>query len=405
MAVGPIDRAVLTEGVHEGGKPPRDLMRLGSLCLAAVLIGLSLRPFIAVVAPLAPRISLELGMSAHGVSSITFLPFIMMGLVAPVAEWVKCTVGERSVLLTSMMAIVAGNALRLFVPDATALVMTALVAGVGVAFVQALVPGMLKREMSHHVVLASSLYSAMLMGGGGLGAQIGPIIADHGSNWRAALAWMALPALAGLVVAWFALPRVRRVDGVPFIDLGALGSSRLVPLMVVFGLTNAGYTSIIAWLPVNYQLLGWTPADSGSLIANVAAGQVLGALSPVFMSKRHALRGLLCCLGLVATGFGLLTLNPLLVPQVTAVTIGIGLGGCFAWLIIFALSERDDGATVRSGSLVALMQGGGFLLAAFAPWVTASLYDLTGDFQVAWLVQLTVLLLALLFVALRFERA
>lgn len=42
----------------------------------------------------------------------------------------------------------------------------------------------------------------------------------------------------------------------------------------------------------------------------------------------------------------------------------------------------------QAGSLSALMQGGGFLLAAVAPWVVALLHAASGSFAAGWLAHL-----------------
>ena len=43
---------------------------------------------------------------------------------------------------------------------------------------------------------------------------------------------------------------------------------------------------------------------------------------------------------------------------------------------------------VEAGTLSALMQGGGFVIAAPAPWIVAALHDGTGGFVAGWLLHL-----------------
>lgn len=63
-----------------------------------------------------------------------------------------------------------------------------------------------------------------------------------------------------------------------------------------------------------------------------------------------------------------------------------GLGGCFALTMLVALDHLPDPA--RAGALAALMQGGGFPLAAIAPWVVALLHESTGGFRAGWAMHL-----------------
>lgn len=65
---------------------------------------------------------------------------------------------------------------------------------------------------------------------------------------------------------------------------------------------------------------------------------------------------------------------------------GAGLGGSFSLIMVIALDHLPDPR--RAGTLSALMQGFGFMLAATGPWVAARLHHLSGDFAAAWQWQL-----------------
>jgi len=75
----------------------------------------------------------------------------------------------------------------------------------------------------------------------------------------------------------------------------------------------------------------------------------------------------------------------------------VGLGGCFALFMLVALDHLHH--PLRAGALNALMQGGGFMLTALAPWVMARLHRATGGFHAGWLVQLGAVLVVALLVA------
>ncbi|MOA28805.1 putative cyanate transporter [compost metagenome] len=64
--------------------------------------------------------------------------------------------------------------------------------------------------------------------------------------------------------------------------------------------------------------------------------------------------------------------------------------------MVIALDHLPDPR--RAGSLSALMQGFGFILAATGPWVAARLHHLSGDFASAWQWQLGGLVLMSLMV-------
>jgi CP family cyanate transporter-like MFS transporter len=226
------------------------------------------------------------------------------------------------------------------------------------------------------------------MGGGALGAQAAPLVAAAAGDWRAGLAWMAIPAVLALLLAAYSLPRdgLARRGGTGAIVL--LGRPRVWLLMACFGLVNGGYSTAVAWLAPSYQEHGWTGAASGSLLAIMAVFQAFAAmLLPVLAGRREDRRPWLwLTLVMQAAGFVALASRPEAAPILWAALLGTGLGGCFSLSMIVALDHLPDPA--EAGALSALMQGGGFLVAAVPPWIVAVLHDLTGGFLAGWVLHL-----------------
>lgn len=163
--------------------------------------------------------------------------------------------------------------------------------------------------------------------------------------------------------------------------------------MICFGLVNGGYSTVIAWLAPFYQERGWSAGTSGTLLAAMALSQGIAALLfPALARRGRDRRGWLwLTLALQATGFLGLATMPDLAPLLWAVAVGAGLGASFALTMIVALDHLDHPAA--AGALAALMQGGGFLLAALAPWVTALLHERTGGFAAGWGMHLGIVVL------------
>lgn len=74
-------------------------------------------------------------------------------------------------------------------PTSEGLIISAIVIGFGVAMIQVAFPGMIKREFSQYIGPMMGLYSAMLMGGGALGAWLAPIISNITGVWSIGLAF------------------------------------------------------------------------------------------------------------------------------------------------------------------------------------------------------------------------
>lgn len=364
--------------------------RQGLWLAVVVLTALNLRPFLTAIGPLVHDISAATGLDLRGMAWLTLLPMLLMGLGAWCGPALQQRLGARRVLLGALWVLALGSALRAWAPGGAALIATAALCGLGVAFVQAVFPGVIKRQFPGHVAPVMGLYSAALMGGGALGAQLTPLAAQGGA-WRGALAWWALPVLAALLLAWRALPRTAQAPvqkNSPSATRWMLQRPRTWLLMLCFGLVNGGYASVVAWLAPFYQSHGWSAAASGSLLALLSVAQAaMALLLPLLAARQRDRRPWMwLTLALQAAGFTALVLWPDVAPHTWMVVLGAGLGGSFALTMVVVLDHLPDPA--QAGALSALMQGGGFLLAAVAPWVMATLHGVSGNFGSGWLMHL-----------------
>lgn len=354
---------------------------------AVALVGLNLRPFITGVGPLASDIGAQTGLDLKGISLLTLVPMLLMGLLAFAGPFLQSRVGARRSVIASLAVLALGSTLRLFAVNGWQMVGTAALLGLGVAVIQAMFPGIVKRRFPGHVGVVMGLYSATLMGGGALGAQAAPLIAAAAGSWRIGLAWMAIPAVLALLLAAYSLPRDILVRQGGASATALLGRPRVWLLMACFGLVNGGYSTVVAWLAPFYREHGWSAAASGSLLAVMAVCQALAALLlPILARGEDRRPWLWLTLAMQAAGFAALAFRPEAAPLASAMTLGAGLGGCFALSMIVALDHLPDPA--QAGALSALMQGGGFLITALPPWIVAVLHDATGSFAAGWLLHL-----------------
>ena len=371
------------------------------LLAAVVLVGLNLRPFLTGIGPLAAEIQAATGLGFGSLSLFTLVPMLLMGVCAFAGPWLQRVLGARTAVVGALCILCAAAALRLVATSGEALIATAAFCGLGVAVVQSVFPGIVKAEFPGRVAVVMGLYSAMLMGGGALGAQLSPLIAERSGSWHLGLGWIALPAALAALVSAVALPSVRPGQGGGLPALALLRRPRTWLLMTCFGLVNGGYASVVAWLAPAYQAMGWSGAGSGALLAVMAASQAVAALGIPALAARNPDRRFWIWLALACQvgGFAGLAWWPLAAPTAWAVAIGVGLGAGFALFLIVALDHIDDPA--NAGALSALMQGGGFLISAIPPWIVALLRDAGGSFTAGWLMHLACAVLAGL-MALRF---
>jgi len=355
------------------------------MLLALVLIGLNMRPLLTSIGPLLPQLRQLSGMSFPLASLLTALPVVAMGVMALAGGKIDRYFSERNSVALSLLMIAAGALLRELTPRSSVLLTSALVGGIGIGLIQAVMPTVIKRLFNRRMPQVMGLWSAALMGGGGLGAALTPWLAERSAVWHHALAWWALPAIVALIGWW---PQSKTLQTPARTAVAAFlprlhFSPRAWTLGLYFGLINGGYASLIAWLPPYYMQLGSSAQFSGSLLALMTLGQTLGALLlPMFARHQDRRRLLLLALLLQLIGFCGFIWLPMTMPVLWATVCGIGLGGAFPLCLVLALDHAPHPAIARR--LVAFMQGIGFIVAGLAPYLSGLLRSLSGDYLLDW---------------------
>ncbi|MEG0006742.1 MAG: cyanate transporter [Aeromonas sp.] len=360
----------------------------GALLVLVVLIGINLRPFLTAIGPLAGRIDARLALGMDSLAWVTLLPLLLIGVGVLCTPSLLRLASARQLLGAALLLLALGSALRFDVSSGALLIASAALCGLGSALVQGVLPGLIKGAFARRVPLVMGIFSACMMGGGALGAILSPRLAAV-IDWSRVLALWSLPVL--LALAWLAW-RVRLPRPAPVAPsqteqrLVALPRSWL--LIVCFGIINSGYGIVVAWLAPSYMAQGWSAQAGGELVAWLALAQTLSGLGlPLLAARKEDRRPWMgLAIALQVLGFGGLWLAPQATPILWCLLCGAGLGGSFSLIMVIALDHLPDPR--RAGSLSALMQGFGFMLAATGPWVAARLHHLSGDFASAWQWQL-----------------
>ena len=366
-------------------------------------LALTLRPTLTSTGPLLAEIRTSTGISLQVASLLVVLPMFCMGIFPLLLPWIGKRLSESAWITGGLLAIAASGFWRLELSSGSALIASTLLGGIGIAVVQAMAPGVVKRWYPRRVPLAMGIYSAALMTGGGLAAMISPLVAEHYGHWQAGLGvWLIIPIVT--LILWWLKVNEELDSTSDAIKINFFSKRRAWLLAGYFGLANAGYACMIAWLPSYARGLGWSAQDSGELIGIMTILQVIGALgAPVLSAKRLDRRPwMFFAVGIQVLGFiGLLLMpNALLVLWVAM--IGCGLGACFSLTLTVALDHLSKPRL--AGALTAFVQGIGFIITAIVPYIAGVLREWTGSFQAVWLM-LLITLLSMLMVTIKFNPA
>ncbi|MDF0732064.1 MFS transporter [Pseudomonas entomophila] len=352
--------------------------------LLAVLVGINLRPIMASIGPLLDLLQHDLGLSNAQGGLLTTLPVMMMGLFALSGPWLLRLIGEVKGVALGIALIAAACAARSYVESAGTLIASAALGGIGIAVIQSLMPAFLKRNHPESAGMLMGLFTTGIMGGAAIAAAAAaPSAAVLG--WKLTLGYAAIPALVALL-AWLlaagpqpAYPAAARLPW---------RQARAWLLLLFFGIGTGAYTLVLAWLPPFYVELGWTASEAGYLlgaltVTEVFAGLLVSALIQRFPDRRQPLT--LVILLLIA---GLLCLlsAPGELAIVATLCLGLGIGALFPLSLIVTLDHAHSPA--EAGSLLAFVQGGGYLIAASMPLVAGLVRDHLSSLHWAWGVML-----------------
>ncbi|UST96780.1 cyanate transporter [Pseudomonas siliginis] len=365
------------------------------LILAIILVALNLRPSMAAIGPLLSAIRGDIPLSFTLASLLTMLPVMAMGLAMFFGLRISQRLGEQRTVLLSLLVIGLASLSRLFIDSAGELIVSAILAGIGIALIQALMPALIKTRFADNVALCMGIYVTSIMGGAAIAASFAPLVMVQTGSWRVGLAIWAALALVALLV-WClqpaqALSRVTQRE--PFIT-----RRRAWLLAIFFGLGTASYTCVLAWLAPYYVEKGWSEQTAGLMLGFLTAMEVIsGLVVPAIANRSRDRRGILAVLLLlIIGGFCGLILAPPSLALLWPCLLGLGIGGLFPMSLIVALDHCDE--PQRAGGLTAFVQGIGYLIAGLSPLLAGIIRDRLGSFEGAWWALTAVVVLMLLMV-------
>ncbi|MDX1300818.1 cyanate transporter [Photobacterium sp.] len=377
------------------------------ILVALILVGLNLRPSMASIGPVLSSIRSDIPLSFTMVSLLTMLPVFTMGLAMFVGIRLGKKVGEHRLIAYSLLLISVATSYRYYAQNPADLLITATVAGIGIALIQALIPKIIKTHFSNSIELFMGVYVTAIMGGAALSASASPYIVEFSSNWRFGLSiWGGLAIVA--FISWFGVRAYTEDQVGQDVDTKNQEAIHKTPrawlLGIFFGLGTSAYTCVLAWLPPYYFDLGWENKESGLILAFLTSIEVVaGLLIPAIASRNIDRRGILIFLLVcIIVGFcGLITL-PKSLALVWATLLGLGIGGLFPMSLIVTMDHVDNPS--QAGKLTSFVQGIGYMIAAMSPLVAGYIKDSSSSFANAWAILASVAAL-MIFMAIRFKPA
>lgn len=361
---------------------PEQTARLGFAFIGVLLIAVNLRVSFVSVGPVLTQISEDLTLSSAAAGLLTGLPLIAFAVFSPIAPGIASRLGLDRALWFSLVALSVGIVARSLPISGFIWVGTAFI-GLGIAFLNVLVPSLVKRDFPTKVTKITGSYTAMQAAVAAIGAAVVvPVAQMSMSGWRLALgAWVGLALIAlGVLLPWVCRPAGHTAHlALPPAQYRSPWASSLGWQVTLFmGLQSIAFYVLTAWLPTIEQSRGVPASTAGIhlsafLLISVFASLIAGAVLHRGSDQRLIafVSGALPCL----TFLGLA-----LIPSLTLLWVVLGAVGCGS-LIVVALSlfSLRTSNHPQAAALSGMAQSVGYGLGAGGPVVFGSLHDLTGD--------------------------
>lgn len=361
----------------------------GAAFLGILLIAVNLRVAFVIVGPVLSDISAEFGWSGSTAGLLTGLPLISFAVFSPVAPGLARRLGLERALWVSLLLLATGILARSIPVEAAVWAGTVLI-GSGIAFLNVLLPSLVKRDLPTRVSQVTGIYTAVQGAVAASGAAVVVPIANTSTyGWRLALGVWAGLALIALAIL---LPKLRsrnpiaaKAEGHSQGHLRSPWKSALGWQVTLFmGLQSLAFFVMVAWLPAIEHEQGIPAATSGlhtsvfllvGVLASLAAGAVLHHTS----DQRPIALGSSILAFCAYAGLSL-------APQLTLLWVVVAALGCGS-LIVIALSlfSLRAGNHQQAASLSGMAQSVGYAIAAAGPVAFGALHDLSGS----WTLPLT----------------
>jgi len=367
--------ATSTPGEHRRG-----LLLIG---VAIVLTGLNLRTAVTSVGPVLQEIEDGLGISSGLAGLVTTMPVLCFAAIRFAGPALSARFRDSHVLSGALVTMAAGLVVRAVAPAFWLFLLGTVLAMVGGALGNVLLPSLVKRYFPGRTGLMVGAYStAMSVGATVAAVSTAPIAAAAGTaGWRWALGVWAVFALLAAMPWLFVKANPGASRGThAAVRLRDLRHSRMaLALMLFFGVQGMEAYIIIGWSAQYLRDAGLAAAAAGLLLGlNQVIGIPLSALVPALTVRPRAQRPLLLAfMACYTVGWAGLWAFPRTVPWLWMTLLAVAMA-CFPMLLtLIGLRARTPETTAALSTYV---QSWGYLISAVGPLLVGVLRGATGGY-------------------------
>jgi MFS transporter, CP family, cyanate transporter len=348
-----------------------------------VLIAFNLRPAITSIGPLVGMIQEDVGLAHWSAGLLMSLPLIVFAVMSPLVPKIASRLTNERALIFGLTSLLIGITIRT-IPTAFFLFTGTLLAGLGIAIGNVLLPAVVKERFPEKFGLMTSVYSTSMGLVAALASGVSvPLAVDFNLGWQGAQIVWGLPVILGIIL-WSILLKYNQKDQINIQQKRSTPSSRMwrTPLAwqiaIFMGFQSLLFYVTVSWLPEILHSNGISIETAGWLLSfTQLIGLPASFMIPVLAGRLQSQVWISFSLGMCAilgySGLWIGSSYPVIIPSI--ILIGIALGGSFP-LALSYIGLRARNAQ-QAAELSGMAQSTGYILAAVGPLFIGYLYDLT----------------------------
>jgi CP family cyanate transporter-like MFS transporter len=351
--------------------------------VAIVLTGLNLRTAVTSVGPVLHELQQGLGISSGLAGLVTTMPVLCFAAIGFAGPVLSARFRDSHVLSAALVSMAAGLVVRAVAPAFWLFLVGTVLAMVGGALGNVLLPSLVKRHFPGRTGLLVGAYStAMSLGATVAAVSTAPIAASVGAGgWRWALGVWAVFALLA-AIPWLLVPANPGASRGTHtaIRMRDLRHSRMaLALMVFFGVQGMEAYIVIGWSPQYLRDMGLSAATAGLLLGlNQVIGIPLSAVVPALTVRPRLQRPLLISfMTFYAAGWVGLWVAPRTVPWLWMTLLSVAMASFPMLLTLIGMRARTAETTAALSTYV---QAWGYLISAVGPLLVGVLLGATGSY-------------------------
>lgn len=377
---------------HEPATGTKNAKGTALILVGIVLIAANLRLSVSATGALLHRLDGSLGLGSGIESFLTAVWPLAFAVGGISGAWLARKFTAGTVIMWAVGALAVGQAVH-SLHNTAALVLGSILAGLGIALANVLLPVVVRQYFPDRVGPVTGLYAMVLSGGAAFAALASVPVSDHMHNVDAGLAVWVIPAVIALA-AWLGARPQRAAHPTNAVEaanpvhlpLRQLAGNPLAWAMAaLFGFQSMGAYVIMGWLPTILSDHGMSAGKAGVVLSSIFfIGIPMNYAVPHFGARMRDRRPLLLGLTLASLiGFTGLIVAPVSLVWLWAFIFSFGMA---IFPLVLALFPVRGGTPQGTAALSTFAQSIGYLIASAAPLGFGLLHDATGSWTVPLLI-------------------